>query len=359
MAKIDSTLQIDAVLSPYLQARNEADEAAALEHLICERAQPIIRQVLGTKLRVGGSSDSDISADEATDMLNEITLKLVQRLRSLQANTDERGIDNFRGYVAVTAYHACDGYLRKKYPRRYSLKNQLRYILTHRASLAVWEGSEGYLLCGFAVWRDSKLAVSRSELRQRASEVQLVNSNANSSPPDLLAEIFERAGGPLRLDDVVSLIADFWGIKDGPPAATAGDGDEYSGHDEQLDARLDQRSHLERLWAEIRELPLRQRVALLMSLRDSNGRSVLALLPLIQIASIRQIAETLSMPAEKLAALWNQLPLADGAIAESLGVTRQQVVNLRKCARERLWRRTRVYGEDMKDRGSRDGKISV
>jgi DNA-directed RNA polymerase specialized sigma24 family protein len=343
MGKPDSTLQIDAVLSPFLQARSEADESAALEHLICEQAQPIVRQVLGAKLRVGASSDSDISADEATDLLNEITLSLIQRLRSLRANTGEKGIENFRGYVAVTAYHACDGYLRKKYPRRYSLKNQLRYILTHRAGLAVWEGSDGYL-CGFEVWRDSKLAVNRSELRQRANKVQLlVNSNLNLSPPDLLAEIFERGGGPLRLDDVVSLVADLWGIKDVPPAATAGDGDEYSGHDEQLDARLDQRRHLERLWAEIRELPLRQRVALLMSLRDSNGRSVLALLPLIQIASIRQIAETLSMPAEKLAALWKQLPLADGAIAESLGITRQQVVNLRKCARERLWRRTRVF----------------
>lgn len=342
MDKIESTLQIDAVLSPYLQARSEADEAAALEHLICERAQPIVHQVLRAKLRVGSSAGSDISEDEAIDLLNEITVNLVQRLRSLQANTDEKGIANFRGYVAVTAYHACDGYLRKKYPRRYSLKNQLRYILTHRPGLDVWE-SEGYLVCGLAIWRDRKLAVSRSELQQRAHEAQwLDNANANLSSPDLLAAICDRAGGPLRLDDLVSLIADLWGIKDVPASATTVDSDEYSVADEQLDARMDRRSHLERLWLEICALPPRQRVALLMSLRDSNGQAVLALLPLIQIASIRQIAETLSMPAEKLASLWNQLPLADGAIAESLGITRQQVVNLRKCARERLWRRTRV-----------------
>jgi DNA-directed RNA polymerase specialized sigma24 family protein len=340
--KIESTLEIDAVLSPYLQAGNEADEAAALEHLICERAQPVARQVLRAKLRVGVSAGSDISEDQATDLLNEITLRLLQRLRSLQANADEKGIANFRGYVAVTAYHACDGYLRKKYPRRYSLKNQTRYILTHRAGLAVWESSEGDILCGAVAWKDDELALSPSELQQRARNTQsLVNGSENLSVPDLVAAICDGAGGPLRLDDLVSLIADLRGIKDVPAATTAGE-DEYSSEDAQLDSRMDQRGHLERLWGEIRELPLRQRVALLMSLRDTNGRAILALLPLIQIASIRQIAETLAMPAEKLAALWNQLPLSDAAIAESLGVTRQQVVNLRKCARERLWRRTRI-----------------
>ena len=94
------------------------------------------------------------------------------------------------------------------------------------------------------------------------------------------------------------------------------------------------------------ELPLRQRVALLLALRDSKVVDYLRL-PLIQIASIRQIAETLSMPAEQFATLWNQLPLEDAAIAELLGVTRQQVINLRKSARERLWRRTRQFLERM------------
>jgi len=339
---IESTLRIDAVLSPYLEARDEADAVAALEQLICHRAQPMVRQIVGGKLRVGCSANSDITEDEANDLVSEITLKLVQRLRILRANAGENPIENFRGYVAVTVYHACDGYLRRKYPRRYSLKNQLRYLLTHRAGFAVWEGSEGYLLCGFAAWKESKLAISGWTTREIQNDPQLsVSSISNLSPPDLLAAIFDRAGGPLRLDELVSLIAGLWRIKDVPSGDTSIDPNAYSGQDEQLDARIDQRGHLENLWAEIRELPLRQRTALLMSLRDSNGRGVLALLPLIQIASIRQIAETLSMSIEKLAALWNQLPLEDAAIAASLGVTRQQVINLRKCARERLWRRTR------------------
>jgi len=95
------------------------------------------------------------------------------------------------------------------------------------------------------------------------------------------------------------------------------------------------------LWVEIGELPLRQRVALLLSLRDDQGRGVLTLFPLVRVASIRQIAEALFMSAEHLATLRNELPLEDTAIAQSLGVTRQQVINLRKCARQRLLRRTK------------------
>src|SRR5205085_11863617 len=119
------------------------------------------------------------------------------------------------------------------------------------------------------------------------------------------------------------------------------DGSAHAASGNRLETKLDQRAHLEKLWAEICELPLRQRVALLLGLRDAQGRGVLALLPLIQIASLRQIAAALSLSAESLATLWNQLPLEDRAIAEAIGVTRQQVVNLRKCARERLRRRTR------------------
>ncbi len=49
------------------------------------------------------------------------------------------------------------------------------------------------------------------------------------------------------------------------------------------------------------------------------------------------------MPLDKFTLLWNDLPLEDSSIAELLGATRQQVINLRKCARERLERRMNVY----------------
>jgi hypothetical protein len=54
-----------------------------------------------------------------------------------------------------------------------------------------------------------------------------------------------------------------------------------------------------------------------------------------------ELAVALEMPPKVLAQLWNDLPLDDLAIASRLGLTRQQVINLRKSARARLARRTK------------------
>jgi hypothetical protein len=69
---------------------------------------------------------------------------------------------------------------------------------------------------------------------------------------------------------------------------------------------------------------------------------LISLLPYTGTATIEQIAEALEFPLEEFLELWNKLPLDDATIAEFLGATRQQVINLRKCARERLERRIRA-----------------
>jgi hypothetical protein len=102
---------------------------------------------------------------------------------------------------------------------------------------------------------------------------------------------------------------------------------------------LAQRGFLSRLWAEIRLLPGRQRAALLLNLRDADGRGMIGLFPLTGTAEVADLAEALDMPEEKLRALWGELPRDDEWIAGWLSVTRRQVINLRKCARERLARR--------------------
>jgi hypothetical protein len=334
-------------LLPFLRAQDDAASGTALEQLICESAQPVVRGVIRNKLRVGHFSDRDLTEDQAADLASDVTMKLVARLRELRSQPTARAINNFRGYVAVMAYHACDEFLRHKYPRRYSLKNQLRYLLTHRDGLKLWESAHGTLLCGYAEWENSLLL--KKSARPALPDVRTMSAAFNLvdlSLPALVTAIFDRCGAPLELDELVSLVADLWEIKDEPITPVPVDDDTFetrSGQDQstkKLDDRIDQRSQLEKLWIEIRELPLRQRVALLLSLRDDQGRGVLTLLPLVRVASIRQIAETLFMSAEQLADLWNHLPLDDATIADSLGVTRQQVINLRKCARQRLLRRT-------------------
>jgi hypothetical protein len=68
---------------------------------------------------------------------------------------------------------------------------------------------------------------------------------------------------------------------------------------------------------------------------------MIGLFPVTGVASMAEIATALEMPAERLAVSWPDLPRDDAWIAAELGMTRRQVINLRKCARERLARRMR------------------
>jgi hypothetical protein len=48
-------------------------------------------------------------------------------------------------------------------------------------------------------------------------------------------------------------------------------------------------------------------------------------------------------PKEQFALLWTFLPLEDSLIAEVLHATRQQVINLRRVARDRLQQQLRAF----------------
>jgi len=100
---------------------------------------------------------------------------------------------------------------------------------------------------------------------------------------------------------------------------------------------------LQRLWEELTQLPVNQRAALLLNLKDASGFGCITLFPAIGIATIRQLAAALELSAERLAELWNELPIEDARIAELLGLTRQQVINARKSGRERLARRLKGF----------------
>jgi hypothetical protein len=102
---------------------------------------------------------------------------------------------------------------------------------------------------------------------------------------------------------------------------------------------LEQQHMLALLWQEVCQLPYRQRIALLLNFKDAREQDLVSLLPYTRTATIEQIAEAIELPLIEFLRLWNKLPLDDATIAGLLGATRQQVINLRKCARERLERR--------------------
>jgi DNA-directed RNA polymerase specialized sigma24 family protein len=350
----------DTLLGPFLKADNETDLESVLTELISIQATPIIKGIIRYKLRaqINPQSVSRQSLD-AEDIRSEVVLQLLKRLQALRDDPNNT-IENFRSYVATTTYHTCDQFLRREHPQRWHLKNKLRYILKHRPIFALWRnGDEGWS-CGLTAWRDQLQIMSSSlaEFPKAGRSQQLLDRLKASGAKeftgknprqlkieDLLLAIFKQVGMPIKLDELVTVVSNLCDISEQTPQPpgrpTHGNKTNEFTAEAHKDVafEVEMRNNLERTWAEICQLPTRQRAALLLNLRDSRGRSALLLIPVTGIATVHQIAEALDIPAEQFAVLWNLLPLDDATIADHLGVTRQQVINLRKSARERLARR--------------------
>lgn len=350
--------QPDPLLVAWLRAADDDGAQDLLNDIVATHAAPLVRDIIGYKLRASAAySDRGRQRQDAEDVAADVLLQLVKNLRDFKANPNGRPITNFRSYVAVTTYHAWYDYLREKYPQRSSLKNKLRYLLTHRAGLALWEDEREELVCGFAAWRDVRRGATNRKLQQLRDDPQAFVSaalpNANPvqmNPADLVAAIFDFVGQPMELDELVNIVAVLWDVREQTEARKREGEDESEERAEQFPAGaqpsiadvVEQRQFLKLLWDEVVQLPLRQRAALLLNLRDEQGGGVMALLPMVGVATIRQLAAVLEMTLEELARLWPDLPLDDLRIAGLLSLTRQQVINLRKSARERLARRMRA-----------------
>lgn len=335
----ESTAQhIDLVLVPFLRAEDENEAERLLAALITEQAEPLISEIIGYKLRTLFHRES-LDHQESEDVRSNALLSLIARLREIKLDSAPKAIASFRSYVAVTAYNACNEHLRQKYPQRHSLKNQLRYLFSHHPQLALWEDSRKETVCGYQNWRGAnKNRAGRDRISQLLEERR---SFSSQSLVEIVIDVLDFLDAPVELDEMVGIIAERTGVRD-QIAQAVEDEKQIIDPRQAIDKTVEQRLFLSQLWDEICLLPLRQRIALLLNLRDEQGNNQLAMFPLTGIASSRQIAAALEMTDEEFARLWNELPLEDRAIAERLSLTRQQVINLRKAARERLARRTNI-----------------
>ncbi len=175
----------------------------------------------------------------------------------------------------------------------------------------------------------------------------MLKSGRHQELGDTLAAIFNHLGSPIEFDELVSALAALLGVRDQPIESISDNEDAVafrtaSGEPDPA-WQVEKRIFLQRLWEELQQLPLNQRAALLLNLKDSDGRGCIALFPATGVATLRQLADALGVSADRFAELWNELPLEDARIAELLGLTRQQVINARKSGRERLTRRLKGF----------------
>jgi hypothetical protein len=174
----------------------------------------------------------------------------------------------------------------------------------------------------------------------------------------VMERIFTFTGGPLRLDDLVGMMFTVMKIDEIQIVETQV---EPSIHPAP-DAEAHTREELSATWKEIVELPREQCVALLL---NSAGGELDAL-PAAGIATLQEIAQVLAITFEEFDLLWRELrlspaettqaqglvtieerfallwcyaPIEDRVIGAMLGKTRQEVINRRVAARQRLDRR--------------------
>ncbi len=186
-------------------------------------------------------------------------------------------------------------------------------------------------MCGRAEWQGRPPSIPDPDLLSHLG-------SREQAPGEIFVAIFERIGQPLPFEGLVEIFAAFWGIKDRTETLELLD-DAAISPEPPADDVLAQKQGLERLWREIVELPEAQRAALLLNFREPQGGPAVWLLPAAGLATVRQIAALVGIAAAEFADLWGRLPLSDLEIAERLKVTRQQVINLRQAARQRLARR--------------------
>lgn len=133
-----------------------------------------------------------------------------------------------------------------------------------------------------------------------------------------------------------------------PPIPQAGNPDTRSGALVTSDAdplsAIDDREFVERVWRAIRARPPRQRAALLLHMREADGRSALPLLTATGVATALDIAASVDIPHDALLRMWSTLPLDELQIGAQFGITGQQVVQLRRSARALLAHRLAAAG---------------
>jgi len=318
----------DPLLRDLIEACDDDARRMAMERLLVDIAAPTIRRALARFTRYEGG----IQPADADDITSTVTLRLVRKLQAC-AEREEAAIERLPDYIATQTFNAIHDLLRARFPERMRLRNRIRYVLTHDPRLALWMSSEGPA-AGLARFRDATPAADAAPLSHANATRAMFDRDR---PADALFAVLSHINTAVTVDSLVSKIAELWNVTDLAAAASATleiSDERPDPHDQAVG-----RQSLGILWSEVRELRAPQRAALLLNLRDVEGAAGIAALLLARVATFDEVAEAVGLTSARLAEIWSDLPLDDLTIGEMLGLKRQQVINLRQAARDRLSRR--------------------
>jgi hypothetical protein len=363
----------DPVLGPFLNAPLESAEEHDALGMLIDQVTPVIEGV------IHGKAGAVVPEIERRELFSEAVLQVIRKLQEVKSGPPRRStaatlrgaITNFKGYVAVTAFHVVHAHFRRVHPERRRLRNRIRHVIRTSASFALWQSQSGTFVCGLAGWAGTiSEECSEGDLEtipplSPALSVTWSDSVGGPQIARALGHVFDHVRKPVELERLVETVAELFRLPMTPTqsvpiqrpdrsvsqrTAASDRADETA----SIEVSLVYRSALHEVWREVDQLPPRQRMALLLGLRDENGSAVASLLILLGIVTFEALAAAVELSSEELTAIWDQLPLPDLVISERLGLIRQQVINLRKSARDRLGRRLPFLrdGNPLLDRAS-------
>ena len=329
----------NARLAAFLGAESDDRAADALGEIFDEATERLLAESVRRGLQGSARAASDVH-----DVISETRLRLIRRLWAIRSDGADP-IDDFAAYVATTATRTCYAHLRARFPARTRFRNQVRYSVSHHPD-TVLESVDDVWSCRSRAIRS---APARGSVQQfvDAPGAFLASHRLDRGMPlaSLVAAVLSRLDAGIELDRLVDALAVVLGVVDARAVAPSAEAEMHAL--EQLAdpapdrlRELSDREELETLWQEVAALPVNQRVALLLNLRDPDGGAALHVLPATGVVTRAELARLLEMEPRTLDELWDELPLDDLTIGTRLGLSRQQVINLRKSGRARLARRT-------------------
>jgi RNA polymerase sigma factor (sigma-70 family) len=350
-----------------------------------EAATRLLMEQLGQTVRVALRRRSGLSLSEddaraenldALDVYQDVLTRIWERIG--EGAVDD--ISDLKAYATTVAYNLWSDYLRRRNPRRTSLKNRLRYFLSHAPEYAIWEGPESALWCGLRAWRYGTVAVDQTRIQRIRDDASWLPPQAKSLERYSCADwnrfasaAFARLGGAVSFDDLVALAAKVLEVtEDRIDSIDAGaDGERAVGEPADAvrltpDAAAELRGSIARLWMAVKELRADYRCAYLLNIpgpgKTRGDIEVFVELGVVRVPEIgaalglndgqylaawnalplspehrTQVAAT-QTPEQKFALLWNYLPLGDAMIAQLLGIQQQHVINRRTIALRELAR---------------------
>src|SRR4026207_341837 len=153
----------DSMLAPFLSAKSESISDELLRAIIDEHADPIIKKILRSKLRVSLNGRGTQQNQDALEIAGDLRASIIASLRVLRQNPNQTAIANFSDFVAIKTYSACADYFREKHPQRWRLKSLLRRRLRQNPRFGLWQAEDERWYASFSRHEGTRSAAEETD----------------------------------------------------------------------------------------------------------------------------------------------------------------------------------------------------